>query len=46
LLLAGGYPVIFGMFVGFFIVGCFLVLPVQEPRRRHITEPKGLLSFE
>jgi hypothetical protein len=30
----GGYPVVFGMFVVFFAVGGFLVLPVQESRRR------------
>ena len=31
----GGYPVIFGMFVVFMVVGAFAVLPVVEPRRRH-----------
>jgi MFS family permease len=30
----GGYPVVFGMFVVFFVLGGFLVLPVREPRRR------------
>jgi MFS family permease len=30
----GGYPVVFGMFVVFFVAGLFLVLPVVEPRRR------------
>jgi MFS family permease len=39
----GGYPVVFGMFVVFFIVGGCLVLPVQESRRR-ITEPKASSS--
>ena len=29
----GGYPVVFGMFVVYFVVGIFLVLPVVEPRR-------------
>jgi MFS family permease len=29
----GGYPVVLGLFVVCFIVGGFLVLPVQEPRR-------------
>jgi MFS family permease len=30
----GGYPVVFGMFVVYFVVGTFLVLPVVEPKRR------------
>lgn len=30
----GGYPVIFGMFVAFLLVGAVLVVPVTEPRRR------------
>lgn len=30
----GGYPVVFGMFVVYFVVGMLLVLPVSEPRRR------------
>ena len=30
----GGYPVVFGMFVVYFVVGIFLVLPVVEPERR------------
>ncbi|MGP8161990.1 MAG: MFS transporter [Candidatus Dormibacteria bacterium] len=30
----GGYPVVFGMFVVYFVAGIFLVLPVNEPRRR------------
>jgi MFS family permease len=30
----GGYPVVFGMFVVFFVLGGFLVLPVREPRRQ------------
>jgi MFS family permease len=30
----GGYPVVFGMFVVYFVAGLFLVLPVTEPRRR------------
>jgi len=30
----GGYPVVFGMFVVYFVAGIFLVLPVVEPRRR------------
>lgn len=33
----GGYPVVFGMFVVYFIVGIFLVLPVVEPRRKRVT---------
>jgi MFS family permease len=31
----GGYPVVFGMFVVYFVVGIFLVLPVVEPHQRH-----------
>ncbi len=30
----GGYPVVFGMFVVYFVAGMLLVLPVAEPRRR------------
>jgi MFS family permease len=30
----GGYPVVFGMFFVYFVVGLFLVLPVVEPKRR------------
>ena len=33
----GGYPVVFGMFVVYFMVGIFLVLPVVEPRRRALS---------
>jgi MFS family permease len=29
----GGYPVVFGMFVVYFVVGSLLVLPVVEPKR-------------
>jgi hypothetical protein len=36
----GGYPVVFAMFVGYFVVGLFLVLPVVEPRRPPAT-PAG-----
>ena len=35
----GGYPVVFGMFVVYFVVGIFLVLPVVEPRRRRTLSP-------
>lgn len=35
----GGYPVVFGMFVVFFVAGGFLVLRVREPRRRSVQAP-------
>jgi MFS family permease len=41
----GGYPVVFGMFVVFFIVGGFLVLPVRDPLRRRVTEAKDSPSL-
>jgi MFS family permease len=33
----GGYPVVFGMFVVYFVAGLLLVLPVKERRRRTLT---------